>query len=160
MTEKHNSSSLTSPYDTSQRKEQLPSLPRHIHLSAFVNRLARRLFPRWWVWELAGALVSLLATICLLGLLIQADQRPLQTWVVGNTHLTLNTVVAVLSTAMRSGLMLIVAGALNQSMWNWFATNNYATERIGRPLRDLEIFGEAAANVWNSLRLLYRTKCR
>lgn len=68
---------------------------------------------------------------------------------VGGTQLTINTVVVAIGTVVRLSIMLFVAGALNQSVWNWFASRTQ-----GMPLGDLETFSEAAANAWNSLKLL------
>jgi len=90
----------------------------------------------------------------------QADGRQQQTWTIGNAQLTLNTIVVAISTVMRSSLLLVVGGALNQSAWNWFAARTSGAEPEGRPLEDLETFSEAAANSWNSVKLLYRTKGR
>ena len=98
--------------------------------------------------------------IALIGVLAGADQHKQKNWAVGGTELTLNTIVAAIGTIIRSSLLLAVAGALNQSAWNWFAARNRDIEAEGKPLEDLETFSEAAASSWNSLKLLWRTRCR
>ncbi|MCJ1405627.1 hypothetical protein MMC11_008855 [Xylographa trunciseda] len=144
----------------SYSRKKLPTLPRHISLWARLRRSARRWFRGWWIWELAAAGVSLAATVALVVLLAQADRRQPQAWAVGGMELTLNTLVAAIATVMRTSLLLVVASALNQSAWNWFAAKKSGGDASGQPLEDLEIFSEAAANSWNSVRLLIRTRGR
>lgn len=162
MADRQSSTLLPSRVGGSLSRKKLPSLPQHIHLWAVIKRWNRRLFYRWWTWELVAASVMIAATIGLIALLAQANQRPQETWAIGNTQLTLNTLVVAISTIMRSALMLAVGGALNQSLWNWFADDKKddSETTAGRQLKDFEIFGDASANAWNSARLLYRIKGR
>ena len=104
--------------------------------------------------------MSLAATLVLVVLLVQADRRQQQAWAAGGTQLTLNTLLAAVATVVRTSLLLVVTGALNQSAWNWFAGKKTSGDSSSQPLEDLEIFSEAAANSWNSVRLLIRTKSR
>jgi Protein of unknown function (DUF3176) len=120
----------------------------------------RRLVHGWWTWELIAAAVTVAAMLGLIDLLAQADRHPRQSWVIGGSQLTLNTLVAAISTVIRSSLLLLVAGALNQCAWNWFATRDAGEQPEGPPLKDLETFSEAAANPWNCIKLLYQTKGR
>lgn len=140
--------------------KKLPVLPRHVRLRAWIRQHGRQLVHGWWAWELIAATVSVAATAALVGLLADADQRRQQTWAVGNTQLTFNTIVVAIGTIIRSSLLLVVAGALNQGAWNWFAFTTGGVDAKGRPLKDLETFSEAAANSWNCLKLLWRTKGR
>jgi Protein of unknown function (DUF3176) len=115
----------------------------------------------WWAWELISAIVCVVATVALIVPLARTDGSQQQSWEIGRTQLSLNALVAVISTVIRASLLLIVAGALNQSVWNWFATPlRRRHHEEGRQLKDLETFGEAAANSWNSVKLLYRTRGR
>lgn len=141
-------------------RKKLPVLPRHVRFSTWVRGHGRQFVHGWWAWELIAATVLVTAMVVLIALLAKADQRQQQNWTVGNTQLTFNTIIVAIGTIIRSSLLLVVAGALNQNAWNWFAsrTKNVTTE--GQPLKDLEIFSEAAANSWNSLKLLWRTKGR
>lgn len=140
--------------------KKLPVLPRRVRLVAWIRRYGRQCVRFWWAWELIAATVSAVAMVALVALLAKADQHQQQTWGVGNTQLTLNTIVAAIGTIIRSSLLLVVAGALNQSAWNWFASRTGGVEAEGRPLEDFETFSEAAANLLNSLKLLWRTKGR
>ena len=160
MTDQQLSQSSVSPSRHSLCNKKLPPLPLHSCLWVLVQRFYQRYVSGWWAWELLSAAVSVLAMIGLFALLLQADKRQQESWTIGNTQLTLNTLVAVISTIMRSSLLLSVAGSLNQSAWNWFAAKNKGMNLKGKPLKDLEVFSDAAANSLNSMKLLYRTKGR
>ena len=140
--------------------KKLPIIPRYIRVWTWVCRRCRKLVYRWWAWELIAATVSVAAMVALIVVLANADHREQQLWSVGNTQLTLNTIVVAIGTVIRSSLLLTVAGALNQSAWNWFASKTNRTDTDGQPLKDLETFSEAAANSWNCVKLLWRTKGR
>lgn len=144
----------------SPSRKKLPVLPRHVRVRAWIRRCGRQFVHGWWAWELIAATVSVAAMVALVALLAEADQQQQQNWAVGNTQLTLNTVVVAIGTIIRSSLLLVVAGALNQSAWNWFASRTGGVEAEGQPLEDFETFSEAAANSWSCLKLLWRTKGR
>lgn len=162
----------------------LPLLPQHVAVWSKFKRRCRKLFRCWWAWEVSAAVLSIGATVALVVVLAKSDGQQQQSWRIANTQLTLNTVVAIISTVIRASLLVTVAGALNQSPWNWFANRRHnnsshprrkrrtgdilspqpASDRadggMGRPLEDMDIFGEAAFSSWGSLKLLYRTKLR
>ena len=163
-------------------RKSLPKLPRHVGPLSKIKRIfADFISNQWWTWEIAAACVSIGATIALIVILKNADQQQQRPWNIGNTQLTLNTVIAIISIIIRASLLVMVAGALNQSPWNWFARkqngykqqpsrsllkpwtwfkSNFEQEEPGRPLKDLDTFGEAANSSWASLKLLYRTRFR
>lgn len=147
--------------DQQRYRKLLPTLPRHVGPISRLKRTCKNIIYTWWAWEYAGALVSIGATIFLVVVLREADQQQQRPWMIGRTQLTLNTVVAIISTVIRASLLVMTAGALNQASWNWFAREPQNREqRPGRPLKDLELFGEAASSSWASLKLLYQTKFR
>ncbi len=113
----------------------------------------------WWAWELVAAVVAVAAMGALLGVLAAADGQPQQSWAIGNTQLTINSIIAAIGTVVRLALLATVAGALNQTAWNWFASSVHGLQWEGRRLDDLETFGEAAASPWKCLKLLWRTRC-
>ena len=113
----------------------------------------------WWVWEIVAAIISMSAAIALIVILRDADQQQQRPWFIGNTQLTLNTTIAIISTILRTTLLVMVSGALNQGTWNWFAREQNKVHP-GRPLKDLNIFGGAANSTLASLKLLYRTRLR
>jgi hypothetical protein len=120
----------------------------------------RSISRRWWAWEIASAVFSLASTIVLVIVLATQNGKAQTTYKIGSTHVTLNTIVAAISTAMRTSLALAVAGPLNQSAWNWFAQSRRPGRHLrGRPLNDLDTFSEASSDSISSLKLLWRTRC-
>ena len=140
------------------RQKDLPPIPWHTRLVSKVKHTPKRLVHWWWTWELLASALSIIATVALIAVLRQADGNAQQSWMIGNTELTLNTIVAGISTVIRAALLVAVAGALNQSLWNRFSSPRKGGSRPARPLKDLDIFGGAASDSWGSLRLLWRTK--
>ena len=136
-------------------EKELPALPCHARLLSSFKCGSQRLVKHWWAWEILAAALSIAATIGLVVILAKSDGVSLESLSFGAAHLSLNTIVAAVSTVIRAALAVTVAGALNQSPWNWFAQ-----PQSGKPLQDLDIFGDAASDSWSSLRLLARTKGR
>ena len=148
--------------DHQKHSRDLPSLPKHVLRIAKIKRsCANVIYTSFWGWEYAAVLVSAVATITLILLLKSADQQQKRSWTIGNTQLTLNALIAIISSMIRASLVVLLSGSLTQSPWNWFADqNNNDRQGYGRPLKDLDLFGDAASNTWASLKLLYRTKFR
>ncbi|GAB7341413.1 hypothetical protein MBLNU457_7663t1 [Dothideomycetes sp. NU457] len=69
-----------------------------------------------------------------------------------DNQLTLNSVVALLTTFIKSFMMVPVAAALGQQKWNWFSTK-------GRKLRDFAVLDEASRGPLGSFRLLFSKLC-
>jgi hypothetical protein len=61
-----------------------------------------------WAWEPNAATVSVAAMGALIVVLAEADPQQQQTWAVGNTQLTLNTIVVAIGTVMRSSLLRLL----------------------------------------------------
>ncbi|KAK1702431.1 hypothetical protein BDP67DRAFT_452867 [Colletotrichum lupini] len=102
----------------------------------------------WWP-EIIWCLVSVVCIIVLISVLRSYDNQPLPNWPLG---LTLNTVVAFISTFCRTSFVLPVVESLSQYKWNWY--------KSPRPLGDFAVFDEASRGPWGSLKLLLRTKGR
>ena len=92
--------------------------------------------------------------VAIVVILAEANEQQQQTWAFGNTQLTVNAVIAAIGTVSRSTILVAVAGALNQSAWNWFSSKTEVSETHGHPLKDLDTFSEAAANSLNCVKLL------
>ncbi|KAK1513611.1 hypothetical protein CABS01_07017 [Colletotrichum abscissum] len=102
----------------------------------------------WWP-EIIWCLISVVCIIVLVSVLRSYDNQPLPNWPLG---LTLNTVVAFISTFCRTSFVLPVVESLSQYKWNWY--------KSPRPLGDFAVFDEASRGPWGSLKLLLRTKGR
>lgn len=97
-----------------------------------------------WLPETASILTSLLLIYIFYSLLIVYDGRPVFEW----KGITLNTVVAVLSTASKAALIYAVSQLISQ--WKWILFT-----RASRPLIDFEIIDAASRGPMGSL-LLFR----
>ncbi|KAF9880320.1 hypothetical protein CkaCkLH20_02274 [Colletotrichum karsti] len=103
----------------------------------------------WWQ-EIVWSVISLICVIVLVVLLNAYDGKPLPNWPSG---LTLNTVIAFISTVCRTAFILPVMESLSQYKWNWY-------KKSPRPLADFRVFDEASRGPWGSLKLLVTTKGR
>lgn len=132
----------TQPPSTKPRKKKLP-LP-----------LPRRLFPsilettRCWIPELLASLLSVIALLAIVIVLKIYDGRPVDD--VGlPRYLTLNGLIAAISTFDRVFLVIPVGSALSQEAWLWFAKNNDMARPKSR-LRDLDRSDSASRGAWGS----------
>ena len=139
-------------------EKPLPTVTRHAHLVTLIRHWCKGLVRWWWAWEVLATAISITATISLIIVLSQADGRLQKSWTFGAAQLTINTIVALLSTVIRAALLGAVTGALNQSLWNRFSPSKGGASGPARPLKDLDTFGGAATDAWGSLKLLWRTK--
>ena len=107
--------------NSSIKRKDLSRSPPLLGFFAKLERKWRNVFLRWWACEIVAALVSFSATIALIVVLKGADQQQQKPWQIGSTQITLNTVIVIPSTVLRTSLLVMVSGALDQSSWNWFA---------------------------------------
>ena len=113
---------------------------------------------RWWLPELFASLLSLGSFISL-----AATARIYHGRDFHDTNLlpslSLNSLIALLSTLNRVALMVPVGSAMSQEVWLWF----YDAQRRSSShaeLRDLEISDAASRGAWGSLLFLLRTRPR
>lgn len=99
----------------------------------------------WWLWELLSVILSVSCLIALVIILRVYEGRSLPDWPLG---ITLNTLVAVLSTIMEASMMVPVAACISQLKWIWFRRPN--------ALNDFDSFDMASRGPWGALLLLYR----
>ena len=114
---------------------------------------------RWWLPEIFATVLSLASLIALIVLVcvyrghsIEQVQLPIS--------LTLNGLVAMLSTINRAALMVPVGSVLSQEVWLWLSgSSNRSTHQRSR-LRDLETSDNPSRGAWSSLIFLLSPKKR
>jgi Protein of unknown function (DUF3176) len=110
----------------------------------------------WWLSEIFATIISVLAMLTLIGILHNYNGRVVQHLRLG---ITLNGLVAALSTICRTALMIPVTAGISQAKWHWFSPK--AGERhLEARLRDLETFDSASRGTWGSLKLLWMMRAR
>ncbi|EEU39547.1 uncharacterized protein NECHADRAFT_81843 [Fusarium vanettenii 77-13-4] len=87
------------------------------------------------------------------GVLARYDGKPQDSW--PSQTLTLNALVATLSTICHTSLTCTVGSLLAQAKWNRFSSRR---ETDYFPLKDYALLDEASRGSWGSARLLYRFK--
>lgn len=113
---------------------------------------------QWWLPEIVASALSVASLLSMVILLRKykgrgIDHLDLPSW------LTLNGIIALLSTLNRVCLMLPVGAAMSQEAWLWFSTPGQ-TERCNSRLRDLELTDAASRGAWGSLVLLCVSRWR
>jgi hypothetical protein len=113
-------------------------------------------FGSWWLIEILSSIISLAAMGSMVVVLQHFDELEARTWQFG---ITINSVIAALSTVARTAFMIPVGSAVSQASWIWFSAANqekgYKTQLV-----DLETFDDASRGAWGSLKLLWRMKGR
>ncbi|KAI0413932.1 hypothetical protein F5X98DRAFT_378208 [Xylaria grammica] len=103
----------------------------------------------WWWWEVGSLFISAISLTTLLGVLARYQNCALSDW-----HLPLqpNSVISILTTTMKTTILLSVSACFGQLKWHHFTTP--------RLLSDLEAFDEASRGPWGSFLLLLRCRGR
>jgi hypothetical protein len=101
-----------------------------------------------WQWEFGAFIFSMGCFAAVVGVLASYNTRSLASWnfVFG---ITLNTLVAILSTLSRTALLVPVASCISQLKWIHLVT-------APRSLRDVQVFDDASRGPWGSLELIWR----
>ncbi|KAJ9616709.1 hypothetical protein H2200_000428 [Cladophialophora chaetospira] len=138
---------------------RFPVVPKRRWASFELRRSWQTFTQGWWLWELLASALSFAATIALIVTLAITDGHEQQSYGIARAKLTLNAIVAAISTVIRTALMFAVSGALSQNAWNWYSSKR-STENLnpGKPLRDLDTFADAGSDPLAGLTLIWRTR--
>lgn len=107
---------------------------------------------KWWWIEILCSLGAMVCIAILAGLLNHYDGKPQPNW----DKITLNTVVAAISTVTKTLFMIPVGAAISQGAWTWFVAKQ--RQQCRSRLLDLDKFDEASRGVWGSLKLLFKLR--
>lgn len=101
-----------------------------------------------WAFEIVSLLVSAAAVAGIIVVLAHFDSRPLPEWPL---NITLNTLIALLSTLANANLAIPLQSGLSQLKWIRF--------KAGRaPLTDMEAFDDASRGTWGATLLLLKAR--
>ena len=109
-----------------------------------------RFIAKWWVWEISSTIVSLSSLLAIILILYIHQGRPLPNW---SYSMTINSMIAVFSTTMKSAMLLSTAECISQSKWIWFRADQHT-------LTDIEIYDTASRGPWGSLMMLVGIRWR
>jgi hypothetical protein len=101
-----------------------------------------------WRWEISAMVFSLGCFAGVVGVLIASESKPLSSWNF-TFGITLNTLIATLSTFSRTALLVPVASCLSQLKWIHITS-------ASRPLNEIQIFDDASRGPWGSLGLIWQ----
>lgn len=103
----------------------------------------RPLFTAWWL-EIAACIIVLSGLLALFGTLYAYMNRPSPKW---PKWMSLNTVVSIYATLIKTGVVLVLSEGIGQLKWTWFASRC-------RPLNDIQIWDDATRGPFGAAVLL------
>ncbi|KAF3006873.1 hypothetical protein E8E13_010919 [Curvularia kusanoi] len=103
---------------------------------------------RDWQWEFGACAFSVGCLATIVGVLAAYQHRSLASWtfVLG---ISVNTLIAILSTFSRTALMVPVASCISQLKWIHLVGGS-------RSLQEMQVFEDASRGPWGSLELIWR----
>ncbi|KAF2225806.1 hypothetical protein BDZ85DRAFT_213351, partial [Elsinoe ampelina] len=102
---------------------------------------------RNWAYEVAACCISAITLAGVVILLWTRQNKPLPDW---PALITLNSLIAVLTTIMKGCMIFAVAEGISQLKWSWFLRP--------RSLADLSTYDSASRGPWGSLLFLFSGK--
>lgn len=107
---------------------------------------------RWWYLEIGCCFLAVASLVAQAIVLWQYDGKPQDAW--PSTTLTLNGLIAILSTVCRATFMIAVGAILSQAKWNHFSGKKGGYHRLD----DFTLIDDASRGSWGSLQLMWRFK--
>lgn len=98
----------------------------------------------WWWWEIGAALLSVMCLLLIITLLIYIDGTVLREWPLPFQP---NSILAALTTIMKTALLVPVASCIGQLKWQQFTIRP-------TPLDQLQIADDASRGPWGSAIIL------
>ncbi|RBR21404.1 uncharacterized protein FIESC28_04941 [Fusarium coffeatum] len=104
---------------------------------------------RYWSWEIVSLLFALALLIATIAIPAHYNDKVLKRW---PYDISLNTIIAILSTFMRASMMLVVAELVGQMGWQ--------SLRKPRPVSDLHHFDNASRGILGAFKLFWNVPPR
>ena len=114
------------------------------------KNLLRQARTHWWPWELLALFICLTSLMAIILILFSYEGRFLSDL---PHKVSINAIIAILSTAMKVALSVPVVEAISQAKWDWFHDQ-------GRRLYDMEVYDQASRGPWGALRMLASVRWR
>jgi hypothetical protein len=119
---------------------QYPPLTKPSGLAIFLRE--------WWM-ETSACFIVIASLCAIVGIVSYHNGQPLPDWKHG---FTINSMISIFLTLMKSGMGLVVAQGLAHLKWTWFDD--------ARPLQDLETYDAATKGPLGALMLLWTVRTR
>ena len=118
-----------------------------LHPPASFLSLVNNAVNEWWLWEIFGWLLSLLALAALIAVLAIYDQKPVPRWELG---ITLNAIISICAIVAQTTMLIPIAQGISQLKWRWFHRRH--------ALSTMQLFDDASRGPWGAFLLLLSTK--
>lgn len=99
-----------------------------------------------WIWEIAGAVLSLVGIGVLIWFLIYIHEKPYANW---QYTVAPNTVISIISAITKAALLSVVSACLGQLKWRLYRKSRSA------PLEHIQTVDEASRGSWGSLKVFW-----
>jgi hypothetical protein len=138
-------------YQTSDYLNSRLGEDKHNPSSSSDRNTIVRLIQDWWLKELLGLALSVIAFAAIVIILRAFEGNALPNW---PFNISLNTFLALFITIATASLMIAVSEGLSQQKWIWFMHNK-------RPLADFQTYDNASrGGVFSGFALLWTLKGR
>lgn len=101
-----------------------------------------------WFWEVVATVIAIGAVASIIALLARYEGQPLPSWPYA---ITLNALIAVLTTVANAAMAVPLSSGLGQLKWERMK-NSYAR------LADMEVLDEASRGAWGAINMLLRLR--
>ncbi len=152
----HNSRLLTSEINRPDMASNVPDSKPSTSPEITAAQHSKRLIWKWWLFEILASIISVASMIALILVLSRYEDTPLRVW---RFNITLNGVVALLSTVCRTSLMIPVGAAVSQAVWLHYLPSRDNSLKH-KELKHVETFNEASRGSFGSLKLLWSLRGR
>lgn len=106
-----------------------------------------------WLTEIVASIISVASFFCMI-VILQIYDGKIATDTHPPNYLTMNGMIAAISTINRACLTMPVCSAIMQEMWVYFVTSS----KKGFCLEDAELFAGASRGAWGSLNFLFHAR--
>lgn len=138
-------------YQTPTKNDSLLTTDAQAHHSVAARQRRGAVYHlKCWIPEIIWSVLTIGLLAAIIAVLSHFNGKPMPQF---SLDLTLNTLLAFLTTICRTMTIIPLAEAISQLKWNWFASHP-------RPLHDMYHFDQASRGPWGSFLLLIKARGR